>query len=101
MSVDALAITSRPSGVRFGVRVQPRASRNEVSGVRGGRLAVRVTAPPVDRAANEAVVRLLAEWLDVPRAAVRIVSGDMGRTKIVEIAGAGEVTIRRALAHVP
>ena len=52
------------------------------------------------RAANEAVVRLLAEWLDVPRASVRIVSGQAGRTKIVEIAGAGEATIRRALADV-
>jgi uncharacterized protein (TIGR00251 family) len=100
MTGDALAITTRPSGVRFGVRVQPRASRNEVSGIREGRLVVRVTAPPVDRAANEAVVRLLAEWLDVPRAAVRIVGGETGRTKVVEIAGAVEVTIRRALADV-
>jgi uncharacterized protein (TIGR00251 family) len=100
MIATPLAITTRPSGVRFSVRVQPRASRDEVLGVRDGRLAVRVTAPPVDSAANEAVVRLLAEWLDVPRGAVRIASGETGRTKVVEIAGAGEALVRRALAGV-
>ena len=99
MSDGGLTITARPAGVRFGVRVQPRASRDGVAGLRDGRLVVRVTAPPVDRAANDAVVRLLADWLDVARARVRIVSGETGRNKVVEIAGVADADIRRVLSH--
>jgi hypothetical protein len=85
--VSTLRVTEREGAVRFSVRVQPRSSRTGVEGVHGDALKVRVNAPPVDGAANEAVVEVLAEALGVPRRAVRIVAGDSSRTKVVEVAG--------------
>ena len=72
---------------RMTVRITPRASRDEVVGEREGVLLVRVTAPPVDGAANEALVRLLAKVVGVPRGDVLIASGATSRTKIVDVAG--------------
>ena len=72
---------------RMTVRITPRASRDEVVGEREGVLRVRVTAPPVDGAANEALVRLLAKVVGVPRGDVLIASGATSRTKIVDVAG--------------
>jgi len=83
----ALSVTARGEGVRFSVRVKPRASRGAVLGVREGSLEVSVTAPPVDGQANEAVVKELAAALGVPRRAVTIVAGDTGKQKIIEVAG--------------
>lgn len=75
---------------RLTVRLTPRAARDAVVGVRDGVLLVRVSAPPVDGAANEALVRLLAKRLDVPRSGVSILSGHSARTKVVEVAGLRE-----------
>ena len=86
------------SGVRIRLRVQPRASRTEVAGVHGDALRVRVGAPPVDGAANEAVVRLIAERLDVPLSAVRLVQGATGRTKVVTVDGIGLELARSRLS---
>ncbi len=81
--------TSERAGiVTFRVRVQPRASNDAVGGEWNGALKVRITAPPVDSRANEALCRLLAEHLNVPPGAVRILSGERGRTKRVEVRGA-------------
>jgi hypothetical protein len=74
-------------GVRFTVRVQPRASRNEITGVYGTALKIRLQAPPVDGAANDALVSYLAGLLGVARRSVRIVSGESSRNKTVEVAG--------------
>jgi hypothetical protein len=83
---------------RLSVRVQPRASRNEIVGFdAAGVLRVRVTAPPVDGAANKAVVELLAAALDVPKADISIASGQTGRLKLVDVAGMSEVEVRRRL----
>jgi len=79
---------STPDGqkvVRLQVRVQPRASRNELAGFHGGVLRVRLTAPPVDGAANEALVDFLADQLGVGRRMVRIVSGFGSRNKLIEV----------------
>ncbi|HEX8757056.1 MAG TPA: DUF167 domain-containing protein [Steroidobacteraceae bacterium] len=79
---------SRASGaVRFEVRVQPRASRTELAGIHGGALKVRVAAPPVDDAANRALIEFLAECLGIAKRAVRIVAGETRRTKILEADG--------------
>lgn len=83
----SLRVTERAGAVRFSVRVQPRASRSGLDGVHGDALKVRVHAPPVEGAANAAVVAVLAEALGVPRGAVTIVAGASGRTKVVEVAG--------------
>ena len=73
--------------VSFRVRVAPRASRDAIDGEYQGALKVRLTAPPVDDRANDALRRLLAERLNVRVSAVRIVAGARSRTKRVRIAG--------------
>ena len=78
------------------MRVQPRASRTEVAGRQGDALKIRVTAPPVDGAANDALVRFLAERLQVSRSAVRLEAGRAGRSKVVAVDGVGmEAAARR------
>jgi len=69
------------------VRVQPRASRDEIAGERDGRLLVRLTAPPVDGRANEALCRLLAKRVGVARTRVTIVRGAGARDKVLRVAG--------------
>lgn len=93
--MSLLAVTARDDAVRFGVHVQPRAGSSEVSGLHGAALKVRVAAPPVDGAANEALIVLLAELLQVPRGAVRIVAGSASRSKVVEIEGVDASSIHR------
>ena len=80
--------------VRVDVHVQPRASRSEIIGLHGAALKVRLQAPPVEGAANEALVSLLAERLNVPRRAVRVVAGATSRAKTVEIEGTTEDEVR-------
>lgn len=79
-----MLITEKDGAVIFSVRVQPRASRDEITGEYQDGLKVRLTAPPVDDRANEALRKLLAARLKVPLAAVRIASGERGRTKCVK-----------------
>lgn len=86
-----------PGGVVFRVRVQPRAGRDEVAGVEGGALKVRLTAPPVEGRANEACLRLLAERLGLPRRRLALVAGERGRDKLVRAEGLDEAALRRAL----
>jgi len=93
--MSALTLTRRDRGVRFSVHVQPRAARTEVRGVHNGALRVRVQAPPVDGAANAALVELLAGSLGVPRRSVRVVSGETARLKIVDIEGVDAAAIER------
>ena len=73
--------------VRLAVKVQPRASKNEIGEVLGDELKIKVTAPPVDAAANEALVRFLAEKLDCPGRSVQLVRGQTSRHKIVLVHG--------------
>ncbi len=75
------------------IRVTPRASRTSIDGVVDGRLRIRVTASPVDGAANEAVERLIAETLGVPPSTVRIVAGGSGRSKLIAIEGATRASL--------
>ena len=87
---------NQASGILFfRVRVQPRASKDEIAGEMGGALKVRLRAPAVEDRANEALVEFLAQLLKTPRAAVRILSGERSRTKRIEIRG---VTRQQILA---
>jgi uncharacterized protein (TIGR00251 family) len=90
-----LRIAEHEGTIRFPVRVQPRASRSEIVGLHGDALKVRISAPPVDGAANAALVELLAAALGVPRRSVRVVSGATSRGKIVEVDGVDVENIRR------
>jgi uncharacterized protein (TIGR00251 family) len=80
-------ISSTATGVRLQLRIQPRASREEIVGVAGDAIRIRLTAPPVEGAANEALVRLLARRLEVARSAVEVISGLTGRDKLVAVEG--------------
>jgi uncharacterized protein (TIGR00251 family) len=82
-----LPLSDSKDGVTFAVRVIPRAGRTAVAGVRGDALLVRLAAPPVEGAANEALVALVADLFDRPKRDVRIVSGAASRDKRVAIAG--------------
>jgi uncharacterized protein (TIGR00251 family) len=74
-------------GIEIDVRVIPRARKTELGGVRDDALVVRLAAPPVEGAANEALVDYFAALLRLPRRAVRIVSGERGRRKRIALAG--------------
>jgi uncharacterized protein (TIGR00251 family) len=90
-----LEIQEREGAVMFLVRVQPRASKDEIAGEMGGALKVRLRAPAVEDRANEALIEFLAQLLKTPRSAVRILGGDRSRTKHMEIRG---VTRQQILA---
>jgi uncharacterized protein len=82
-------------GVLCRVRVSPNASANQITGIAGDMLGVRLTAPPVEGKANQALVRFLAEKLDVPRSAVKVVKGHTAREKTVLIAGIEADALRK------
>ena len=95
----AAAVTDGPAGARVSVRVIPRAPQDRLDGVRDGRLVLRLTAPPVDDAANEAAVRFVAQIVRVPRARVRLVAGQRNRNKVMEIEGTRAEDVRARLSH--
>ena len=76
-----------PDRFTLALRVQPRAARDEVAGIHGDRLKVRICAPPVDGAANRHLCRYLADLFEVPSASVRLIRGETGRDKTVEVTG--------------
>jgi len=80
-------ITEAESGVTFVVRVVPRASRDEIVGIHGDALKVRLTAPPVEGRANEALVAFLAQRLGVRKSQVEIIAGATSRRKMIRITG--------------
>jgi uncharacterized protein len=77
----------QPDGTLLSVKLQPRASANEISGPLGAELRIKVTAPPVEAAANEALVELLADRLGCGRGRVELVRGHHSRHKIVKLHG--------------
>jgi uncharacterized protein len=82
-----IEISERDGIVCFMVRVQPRASRDGIAGEVEGALKIRLTAPPVDDRANEALRRFLADELNIAISAVRIAGGERSRTKRIEVRG--------------
>ncbi len=82
-----LEMQEREGAVILPVRVQPRASKDEIAGEMNGALRVRLQAPAVENRANEALVDFLAQLLKTPKSAVRILSGERSRTKRIEIRG--------------
>ncbi len=94
-------VRAHANGVRIDVRVIPRASRTHVAGERDGALLIRLAAPPVDGAANEALVAFLAKALAVPRRSVTLVRGETARAKTLDVAGVSDATARQRLAVTP
>lgn len=87
-----------PPESRLTVDVRPRAGRDEIVGWQGGHLRVRVSAPPADGAANEAVRALLAERLGAARSRIEIVRGHAARTKLVRVVGLDPAALAARLA---
>lgn len=92
-----LELRDTPDGVALRVRVQPRASRDALGDTREGALVVRLTAPPVEGAANAALARFLGRALGVAPSAVRLLSGQAGRVKRVAVSGIDAATARERL----
>jgi uncharacterized protein len=88
----------RPAEATLDIRVIPRSPRTAVDGMRGSAILVRLAAPPVDGAANDALIAFLSAALDIPRRQITIVSGERSRGKRVRVAGIGtDAAISRLL----
>lgn len=89
--------SSTPDGVVITVQVIPRASQSGIVGIRNGAMLVRLNAPPVDNAANEALIELFATTWRISRRQISVVAGQHARRKRVEITGVTAQDIRDAL----
>jgi len=94
-------LRTQPDGVLLSVKLQPRASANEIGEALGAELRIKVTAPPVDAAANEALLKLLAQQLHCPRNRVDIVRGHTSRHKAVKLYGLTAEDVVAGLAASP
>jgi hypothetical protein len=94
-------LRAQADGVWLSIKLQPRASANEIGEPLGDELRIKVTAPPVDSAANEALIRLLAEKLDCARNRVELVRGNTSRHKVVRICGMSVQEVATKLAVGP
>jgi uncharacterized protein (TIGR00251 family) len=90
-----LAVRRDGERLVFTIRVTPRASANAVAGERDGLLLVRVTAPPAEGQANDAVVALLAKALGTPRGAIQVLRGASARTKRISVPRGAEAALHR------
>ena len=93
-----LRVTESSGGASFQVRVIPRAKRSEIAGILDGALKVRLAAPPVEGAANEALIKFLAERLGVRARDVDILSGHTARIKTIRVSGLSAGEVRRRLS---
>ena len=84
-------------GVVFNIRVIPRASRCELAGVQGDALKIRITAPPVDGAANKECINFLSDILGVKKSQIKIIAGHRSKNKKVSISGINRKDIERVL----
>jgi uncharacterized protein (TIGR00251 family) len=92
--MSELSIQEDDNSVTFEVRVAPRASRNAIIGVHEGALKVALTAPPVEGAANDALRKLIAKTLGVPKSNITIIRGERARTKLLRIQGVTAEALR-------
>ncbi len=93
-------IQPKENGVYIHVRLQPRASRERIEGELGGRLKVRLTAPPVEGAANKALIKFFSRVLDVPKGAITIVRGEHSREKTILVSGVSAPEVEDHLKRV-
>jgi len=98
--MSALILGAHRLGVRLETRITPRASRNAIEGIREGRLVVKVTASPVDEAANAAVVDTVSRALGLSRRDVSIVAGDHSRMKSLALSGVSADEVRQRLSAI-
>lgn len=92
-------ISEQADGVLLSVKLQPRASANQIGEPLGSELRIKVTAPPVDAAANQALIELLAERLDCPRWQVELIRGHTSRHKTIKLHGFSVTRVLAALSR--
>ena len=92
-----MPLKEEKNGVLLKIKVQPKASHNQIVGIMDNALKIRLTAPPIDGKANLACLKFLAEALGVSRQQVELVSGQTGRQKLIRIAGLSPAQIQQAL----
>ena len=90
-------LTDTPAGAILNLRIVPRAAKNAIQGEHGDALKIRLCAPPVDGAANAALIEFLAETFDLPRARVQLLSGQTSRNKRVLLSGCSSSSVRSLL----
>ena len=81
MQNNSLFLKANPQGIIFKVFVQPKSSKNMITGIYSDALKIKLTAPPVDGAANKMCIKFLAKCLEVPKTSLEIISGHASRTK--------------------
>ncbi len=86
-------------GILLAVKLQPRASKNEIGAALGDELRIKVTAPPVDAAANQALIELLADTFDCARSQVELIRGQTSRHKTIRLHGLSVEAVVQSLAH--
>lgn len=96
--MPAWIVAEDEGGVTIAIQVVPRARRSEVAGPQGDRLKVRVAAPPVEGAANEALLAFLAQALGLRKRDLELVAGERGRRKLVRIRGLDAAAVAARLA---
>lgn len=94
---NMIPLQESAKGVRFAVKVHPRARRNQITGIVGDALKLALTAPPVEGRANEAVIEFFAEMFAIPRSSVTIASGETNRNKVVRLNGVSGAIVRQHL----
>lgn len=94
-----IKLTAKDEWVSFAVRVQPRAARSQVAGEIDGALKLRLAAPPVDGAANEELIRLIAKLFDTPRSRVALIAGQSSKNKLVRVSGISAEEAEKVLAE--
>jgi len=92
-------LTAHTDGVTLAIKLQPRAARTEIGELSGSELRIKVTAPPVDSAANEALVELLAKTLDCSRGQVQLIRGQTSRSKVVKVFGLAATEVLQRLRN--
>lgn len=90
-------IRETKNGLSFDIRVNPNASRAEIAGFAQGLLKVKVTAPPVEGAANEACIALIAKKMGLRKNQVKIAAGSRGRTKTILVSGVAKADLEQKL----
>ncbi len=88
-------IEQTPHGIRITVFAQPKAAKNEVIGPHNGAVKIKITAPPIEGRANEAIIEFLSELFKIPKRSIQLYRGGTSRNKIFELEG---VTVEEARA---
>ena len=89
--MDKIPFTRTRDGIRIEVKVEPRSSKKGLAGVLGNKLKVKLTSPPVDGAANEQLIEVLAEAFGIKKSAITIIRGQSSKNKVVELSGISSI----------